>query len=490
MGQLVGRSLVSIDDFSNEEILSIFDLADRFRKDPSLYTGRAVGKIAASLFYEPSTRTRLSFEAAMQRLGGGVISAWDMNATSVAKGESLADTVRVVGGYSDVMVLRHPDEGAARLAAEYSPVPVINAGDGGREHPTQTLCDLYTLRDCHGTLEGIKVALCGDLKNGRTIHSLSFALARFKANVFFVPGEGKDIPDYVLSRLKRDYHAHIRKERPGVLSALFSDTPTREPSPNVDAIYMTPTQSHQLAMSPDEGTTVQFSVESGEQFSIYVTRHQTERGGESTPSGRYPSLTAKALKVDKFKNISILHPLPRVDELSPEVDSDPRSQYFKQASLGVPIRVALLWYILGLDYEASVTEKQPYRPTTRGLVFSTSGFQCPNERCITNQEKEFAHPQFELVLNVGYDLRCLYCDHDSAAAYVGNSESRIYYPIEFLDRIRPPIAPSHLRFFASDNAAESAGYRQVHHDWYRFHPEQHGQGRNWVEMVAGPNAGA
>ena len=216
MNDLIGRSIVSIDDLSEKEILSIFERADWIQENKSSYFGSARGKILASLFYEPSTRTLFSFETAMQRLDGGVISASDMNTTSASKGESLADTVRVVGGYSDVIVLRHPWEGSAALAAEYSPVPVINAGDGAHEHPTQTLCDLYTLKKHYGTLEGLTVALCGDLRYGRTIHSLAFALAKFRANVVFVPGdETRDVPQYILNRLKRDYGAHIVTGRLG-----------------------------------------------------------------------------------------------------------------------------------------------------------------------------------------------------------------------------------------------------------------------------------
>ncbi len=168
MSQLTGRSIISVDDLSIDDVETIFQTADGILEDRQLYSGSATGRIAATLFYEPSTRTRLSFEAAMQRLGGGIISTPDMGASSAAKGESLADTARVVGSYADVLIVRHPWEGAARLVAEYAPVPVINAGDGSHEHPTQTLCDLYTLRGHHGTLKGLKVALCGDLLHGRT----------------------------------------------------------------------------------------------------------------------------------------------------------------------------------------------------------------------------------------------------------------------------------------------------------------------------------
>ncbi|MGH7864937.1 MAG: aspartate/ornithine carbamoyltransferase family protein, partial [Candidatus Binataceae bacterium] len=185
MTSLPKYDVVSIDDLSTAEIERIFALADEFaqglERDGTL--DLAHGRIMATVFYEPSTRTRLSFESAMHRLGGAVISAADMKASSASKGESLADTVRVVAGYADLIVIRHPHDGAARVAAQYAPCPVINAGDGSREHPTQTLCDLYILRKKKGRLKGLTVALCGDLKFGRTVHSLIYALARFGANI-------------------------------------------------------------------------------------------------------------------------------------------------------------------------------------------------------------------------------------------------------------------------------------------------------------------
>ena len=484
MSQLNGRSVISVDDLSVGDIEAIFKTADDVRAHPGAYFGKAAGKIAATLFYEPSTRTRLSFEAAMQRMGGGVISTWDVSASSVAKGESLADTIRVIGSYSDVVVLRHPWEGAAKLAAEYAPVPVINAGDGKREHPTQTLCDLYTLREYHHTLKGLKVALCGDLLNGRTIHSLAFALARSGANVIFVPGDGKEIPDYVLRRLERDYHTHVQREQLGILSALFSDAPMGEEPATVDAIYVTPSEPHQLAMSSIEGTTVEFHLGSGEALSIYVTRRQKERGGYASGPERYPTLTTRSLETGRFRDISILHPLPRVDELSPEMDKDPRSLYFRQAALGVPIRMALLWHILGLE-KGPPAQREPYLPKVEGMRYSLPGFDCSNETCITNQERLFAHPQFQVVKDLAYKLRCLYCDLETAATHVGNSQSHIYYSIELLDRILPPILPEHIRFFQSSDAAESAGYRRVADNWDRYHPDTGKDRRSWLESASG-----
>ena len=487
MSQLIGRSIISVNDLSIDDIETIFRTADEILEDRQAYFGSATAKIAATLFYEPSTRTRLSFEAAMQRLGGGVISTWDVSSSSMAKGESLADTARVVGSYADVLVVRHPWEGAAKLVAEYAPVPVINAGDGSHEHPTQTLCDLYTLRGHHGTLKGLKVALCGDLLYGRTVHSLAFALARFGANVIFVPGDGNEMPDYVLRRLQRDYRAQIRREQLGFLSALFDDSPAGEEAATVDAIYITPTEPHQLAMSSLEDTTVEFEVGSEEALSIYVTRRQKERGSTPGESDRYPTLTAKTLKAREFKNISILHPLPRVDELSPEVDDDPRSLYFKQAALGIPVRMALLWHILGCDGEALEAGASTDPREAQELAYSKPGFDCLNPTCVTNQERQFARPRFEIVRDSGYKLRCLFCDHETDAAFAGNTESRVYYPSQLLDRFLPPVRPEHVRFFGSSDDAETAGFKPASEKWGSYQPKEDGDGRHWIDLVSGVN---
>ncbi|MBA7685155.1 Aspartate carbamoyltransferase catalytic subunit [subsurface metagenome] len=203
---LANRSLVTINDLSNEEIEAVFSLADEMSDSVSEQSGVCQGKLMASLFFEPSTRTRLSFETAMHRLGGNVISAVDVGATSLAKGESIADMAKVVGSYADIIVIRHPWEGAAKVVADYAGVPVINAGDGSHEHPTQTLCDLYTLKKEGKTIKGLRIALCGDLKYGRTIHSLIYALARFDvARIYFCPGRGLEMPPHVLRKLTQEY---------------------------------------------------------------------------------------------------------------------------------------------------------------------------------------------------------------------------------------------------------------------------------------------
>jgi len=480
MGEIVGKSIISLDDLSIQEIETIFETTDHIRKNWKDYQHSATGLIAASLFHEPSTRTRLSFDAAMQRLGGGTISTAEADSSSAAKGESLADTVRVVGSYADILIIRHPWEGAARLASEYSPVPIINAGDGRHEHPTQTLCDLYTLREHHGSLKGLRVALCGDLLNGRTIHSLAFALARFGANIIFVPGEGNDIPDYVLRRLESDYNAHIRREQLGVLSALFNPPHENNNAETVNAIYITPRDSHQLAMSTIEGTTMRFEVSSGEALSIYVTRRQSER--ESSPSSgkMYPKMTLEALQSSEFKDISILHPLPRVDELSPKIDNDPRSLYFKQATLGVPVRMSLICHVLGLRVDETEERASSNHPSQAKVLYSYPTIACSNPTCVTNMESQFAKSAFEIVSDNGYHLACLYCDCETPATYAGNISSSIYYPSYLLDRILPSVLPEHVRFFSSDELAELHGYRYISGNWGKYDQAKDRSIRSWL----------
>src|SRR6478609_3841686 len=249
------RSVVSIDDLTNDEIEAIFQLADRFLAEmatpgrPYRIRGRsdvARDFVLATLFFEASTRTRLSFESAMLRLGGRCLSSSDASQTSAAKGETIADMVRVVGNYADALVIRHPLEGAARVAADYAGLPVINAGDGSHEHPTQTLCDLYTLRAAHAekgrprsihSIKDLNVVICGDLLHGRTVHSLVYALARLKARIIPRAAPGCELPEHVASRLARDYHC----------LPISKDNAEDGLPPEVDIVYLTPDEPHQLA---------------------------------------------------------------------------------------------------------------------------------------------------------------------------------------------------------------------------------------------------
>ncbi|MCL5804193.1 MAG: aspartate carbamoyltransferase [Candidatus Thermoplasmatota archaeon] len=300
------RCIVSIDDVSDSEMNEIFDLTDRMNE--SLESGKPIttmkGKILATLFYEPSTRTRLSFESAMQRLGGSTLGFSDVKSSSVSKGETLADTVRMAESYSDIIVIRHPLEGSARLASRFTAKPVINAGDGSGQHPTQTLLDLYTMKKEFGKIDGLKIALIGDLKYGRTVHSLLLALSRFKVQVTLVSPPSLRIPQHIISKVKDI----IKIEETDVISHVL---------PEADVFY--------------------------------ATRIQKER---FTDQNEYQSLIGSysidSELVSQMKETAIImHPLPRVDEINPSVDALPQARYFKQAYYGVPLRMALITLLLG-----------------------------------------------------------------------------------------------------------------------------------------------
>lgn len=303
---LKNRSIVSIEDVSLAELDDIFKKADEMSS--ALKQGKTLktldGKIMATFFYEPSTRTRLSFESAMNRLGGSVISVSEAKSSSVAKGETLADTVRMAEGYSDVIVIRHPMEGAAKLAARFSSKPVINAGDGSGQHPTQTIMDLYTIRKELGSIDGKEITMVGDLRYGRTVHSLLLALSNFDVSVNLVSPDVLKIPEHIISRLPKGFKVNITENLDSALET--SDV-------------------------------------------LYVTRIQKERFTDQNEYlsviGSY-SLNNDAVEKMKEKSI-VMHPLPRIDEIKPDVDSSPKAAYFRQASNGVPVRMALVSMIVG-----------------------------------------------------------------------------------------------------------------------------------------------
>ncbi len=436
------RHLVSIDDISIEEMHALFRLADRFAADPRAFADTCPGFISASLFYEPSTRTRLSFESAMLRLGGGVLTAAEMTSSSVVKGESLADTIRVVGGgYADVIVLRHPSEGAARLAARYSPVPVINAGDGSLEHPTQTLCDLYNLHVERGKIEGLDVVLAGDLKYSRTVHSFAYALARCGANIVCVPQAGLELPDYVVERLHEEFQVEPMRADARRLGNLAS---------NSDAVYLTPQKPHQLSLFTDaRGWEVQ-SVDA-----VYMTRSQTERHSSSELSDTaYVRLEKRAMAAESLRDAVVMHPLPRRDEISDEVDADPRSIYFKQAARGVPIRMAILAWLLGrVPLESSGVPA--LRPESHGVPMGPN--PCPNPSCISRTETRHAEPRFRILEREPLRVACAYCTRELSHAVIGCSRSRIFYAPD-VGTIRL-ILPEHLVFFEDESVAVEAGFR-------------------------------
>lgn len=311
---IAGRSLISLEDFTTEQIQAILALAGRMAEaiGQEGTEGRGalvpMDRILATLFFEPSTRTRLSFEAAMLRLGGQVLGFADAKASSVSKGESLPDTVLVVSGYCDIMAIRHPLMGAAKVAADTVGVPVINAGDGAHEHPTQTLTDLFALSQARGTLAGLRVGLCGDLKYGRTVHSLAPVLARLGSEVVCIAPQVLQMPEEVLADVES-----ISGKRPALTEDLAR---TLE---GLDALYMTRIQQERFA------STGEYEQWRG----VYVLTPELMEGAP--------------------EDMIVLHPLPRVDEIHPDVDRDSRAWYFRQARGGVPVRMALISMLLGLE---------------------------------------------------------------------------------------------------------------------------------------------
>ena len=456
---LSGRNLVTIDDFSNGEIGAVFSLADEMADSMEKQSGLCRGMIMASLFFEPSTRTRLSFEAAMHRLGGDVITASDVGATSLAKGESIADMARIVGSYADIVVIRHPWEGAAKVVADYVGIPVINAGDGGHQHPTQTLCDLYTIKKERHTIKGLKIALWGDLKYGRTIHSLIFALAKFGANILFCPSPGLEVPENIIRKLITEYGGELERFDAAERKERGSSLP-------LDAIYMTPSSPHQLAMMPD--INIEVELKTGVD-ALYVTRPQKERfaAEEGQEIGeKYRVVDKRLLRRKEFRRTLVLHPLPRVDELPYEVDADPRSMYFKQAARGVPIRMALIALLLGvrevtIPEEETFGQKVDYPEYRRGF-----GVRCPNPTCVTVQESEtrYLKPEFKIVNREPVTLRCVYCEHGFEPEYVASSdwhegrlESKKYHSADsHWARI---IKPENLILFDTASEAEARGFK-------------------------------
>ncbi|CDE46094.1 aspartate carbamoyltransferase [Clostridium sp. CAG:411] len=303
------KHVISPLDLSVDELDAVLSLAERIIGNPEKYKTVCQGKKLATLFYEPSTRTRLSFEAAMLNLGGSVLGFSSADSSSASKGESVADTIRVISSYADICAMRHPKEGAPLVASQYSSIPVINAGDGGHNHPTQTLTDLLTIKKLKGSLDNLTIGLCGDLKFGRTVHSLIRAMIRYK-NVKFVmisPDELR-IPDY------------LRKEVLDAQNIPYKEVNVLEPvMPELDLLYMTRVQRERFFNEED-----------------YIRLKDSF------------ILNAKKMKYAR-EDMLVLHPLPRVNEISTEIDDDPRAVYFKQAQYGVYARMALIMTLLGLD---------------------------------------------------------------------------------------------------------------------------------------------
>lgn len=349
-------ALLDILDLTTGEIDALMDTADDIAARPAAYAERCRGKKLATLFFEPSTRTRLSFEAAMYELGGNVLGFSDPAGSSVSKGETTADTARVVGCYADIIAMRHPLEGAPAAAALFAGVPVINAGDGGHNHPTQTLADLLTIRREHGRLNGLIIGLCGDLKYGRTVHSLARAMARYPGSRFiFISPEELRMPDYV----KSDLHA---------AGVEFEETANLESAlPRLDVLYMTRIQKERFD-NPEQYEQLKNSY--------ILTEEKMKYGGA---------------------NLRVLHPLPRVNEIAPEVDADTRACYFEQVICGKQMRMALILKLLAEP--AQVPAPLPEH----------DGLRCRNPRCISVQERGL----FPRVTQKSGAYRCWYCESEA-----------------------------------------------------------------------------
>ncbi len=300
------RHLMSPMDFSVEELEELMDVASDIKDHPSKYAHACDGRILATCFYEPSTRTRLSFESAMLRLGGSVLGFASADSSSAAKGESVSDTIRIISGYADICAMRHPKEGAPLVAASKSLIPVINAGDGGHQHPTQTLTDLFTIRSLEGRIANLTIGLCGDLKFGRTVHSLINALVRYPGISFvLISPEELRVPSYIRDDvLKANGVPYTEVER------------LEDAMPDLDILYMTRVQKERFFNEEDYLRMKGFYI-----------------------------LDKEKMELGK-KNMLVLHPLPRVNEIAVEVDDDPRAAYFKQAKYGVYIRMALILKLL------------------------------------------------------------------------------------------------------------------------------------------------
>ena len=347
------RHLIDFGDISRQEWDELYRRCSEIMDHPADFVDACRGKVSCNLFYEPSTRTNFSFQTAMLRLGGSVFGFADPNSSSVAKGETLKDTIKMVSGYADVVVMRNPKEGAAKAASLYSDVPVVNAGDGGHMHPTQTMADLTTITRLRGGVDGLSVGLCGDLKNGRTVHSLIKALAKFeKVKFYLISPRDLAVPEYIRAFMKE--HDMWNVEVTGLETVM----------PQLDVLYMTRIQRERF-VDP-----LEYERNKG----IYIlTRRKLERAR---------------------KNMLVMHPLPRVDEIALDVDDDPRAAYFEQARYGMFSRMALL---------ADLANQPRQRPEP--VEIGTAPV-CSNPRCIT-QTDHYLPP---LVKDNGGVACCAYCD--------------------------------------------------------------------------------
>ncbi|QRV01517.1 aspartate carbamoyltransferase [Arcanobacterium phocisimile] len=354
------RSLINISDFSVAEIDELIACAHEMIAHPEKYQDSAKNKILATLFYEPSTRTRLSFEAAMYGLGGHVISVPSASNSSATKGETIADTLAVMSNYADIVAMRHPHDGAALVATNAAHVPVINAGDGGHFHPTQTLADMLTIEREFGRLENLTIVAVGDLLYGRTVHSLLHAMMRYPGNRFIMVS-----PEEL--RLPRDFVAHVQLAGIDIIET----TSLTSALPHADVIYMTRVQQER-----------------------FDDPHEYER-----LKGAY-ELDAQTMTHASDTSI-VMHPLPRVGEIAPDIDSDPRARYFEQTYNGKMMRMALIHRLLREAAEASQSQTRHEISESQETKF----YRCSNPRCVTKYERGLA-------LRIrGAEPQCTYCDY-------------------------------------------------------------------------------
>ena len=349
---MLSRHLIDLDDLSIHDLHSILKLAHEIKERPGDYFGVCQNKILATLFYEPSTRTQMSFQTAMLRLGGQTIGFDNPMNSSVAKGENLKDTIKIVSGYADVIAVRNPQEGFAKAASLYSNCPIINAGDGGHLHPTQTLTDLTTLMEVKGGLNGLTIGLCGDLKFGRTVHSLIKTMCHFDAKFILISTKELTVPQYIKDIMDAAGCAYMEV------------TTLEEAMPMLDVLYMTRVQQERFS-----------SLEEYERLkNVYV-------------------LDKRKMALGK-KDLSILHPLPRVDEIVPDVDEDSRAIYFDQAIYGMYARMSLIIHML---------DNKNYYPVHFGKHYQA---KCCNPRCVTQKETYLP----STFTDCGDMLICDYCD--------------------------------------------------------------------------------
>jgi aspartate carbamoyltransferase catalytic subunit len=433
--------LPTIDGLHSTEALSVsfleslFACASDIEAQPQKYSKALSGKVIATVFNEPSTRTRLSFESAGLRLGAGIISVSDPKSTSGSKGESLADTIRVISSYADLMVLRHPSDGASRYASRYSKVPIINGGDGRLGHPTQTLVDLYTLhKKWEGEFEGKTVALLGDLSNGRTVRSLAWSLAMLGVRVVLLPGPGLDWPASFEQRIIDHFDLRLR----WVSHPLFATW-----TGNSEARIIEPKGLVQKDL---------FGVEVPKLESLdalYLTRLQVERGA-SVSSSVFPGIDIDMISNKLLEKCLFLHPLPRRDELPTEIDTDERAIYFEQAANGPVVRQAVfLAALAGQDHSLL-----PLRSLSAGNnVHSLK--ECPNSSCVSRHENEpFPWRIFGRSSRV---FLCSLCDSQLGVDYIGCSSTRRFHAQH--SPVAQRISPENMHPFSCRADAEESGFR-------------------------------